>query len=66
MEDISEDIKEILDSLTEEEKALLPGYHSPRFPYALSLLLRMKGWDPKDIVKISTKICNSNFYNKLF
>ena len=67
MEDnVKKEVEKILDSLSEKERALLPGYDNPRFPYALSLLLRMKGWNPKDIVKLSTKICESNFKNKLF
>ena len=65
-DDVKKEVEKILDSLSEKQKALLPGYNNPKFPYALSIVLYMKGWNPEDIVKLSTKICKSNFKNKLF
>ena len=42
-DDVKKEVEKILDSLSEKEKALLPGYNNPKFPYALLIVLYMKG-----------------------
>lgn len=49
-------LKEILDLLNDKEKALLPPTCNANFLDALAVLLRMKGWPPKDIIETLNKI----------
>ena len=53
---MDEDLKKILDSLTDKEKALLLPSCNAYFLEALAVLLRMKGWPPKDIIETLNKI----------
>ena len=53
---MDEDLKKILDSLNDKEKALLPPSCNAYFLEALAVLLRMKGWAPEDIVELMFKL----------
>lgn len=55
MKDLHEDVKKILETLTEEERACLPHYRNLKFPDYLSVILLMKGWTPEDTVKVANK-----------
>ncbi|MCR4783985.1 MAG: hypothetical protein K6A35_05655 [bacterium] len=58
---MEEDLKKILDSLNDEEKALLPPSGNAYFLEALSLLLRMKGWSPEDVVEVIWRIRKNRY-----